>query len=84
MTEAQLLVLRRMADGTKYQLLGDKTRGREVRYAISYDERDDKNCRSLPPLIRAGYIEFESKPTDMTRYYPVRLTARGRFVARDW
>lgn len=82
-TDAQVLVLRRMCSGTEYQLRGDKSKGREVGRILASCNRCYRNCRSLAPLMRAGLIEFETQPNDLLRYYRVRLTARARMYVRE-
>lgn len=81
-SRAQLITLRRMRNGTRYMMRGDKAGGVEVRYVTGTMDRDDVNCRSLAPLMRSGLIRFRSKPTDMTRYYEVELTLQGVTAAK--
>lgn len=81
-TDTQILTLRRMRSGTKYQLRGDRQSGREVRRDIATRQRCDVNCRSLAPLLRTGLIDFAVPPTDKTRYYDVKMTAAGLKIAK--
>lgn len=81
-TDTQILTLRRMRGGIKYQLRGDKQSGREVRQNMITRRRFDVNCRSLAPLMRAGLIDFVKEPTDKTRYYDVKMTAAGVKLAK--
>lgn len=82
-SQEKSIALRRMLKGEKYLLRGDKAIGLEVR-------RDDKtcklkqvNCRSLAPLLREGLVEFAFMPTDITRYYEVRLTEAGERLVKE-
>lgn len=81
-TDAQIYTLRRIYSGRKFELRGDRASGREVRRDVETRQRDDVNCRSLAPLLRAGLITTRKEPTDMTRYYEVVLTASGLEVVR--
>ncbi|MBM0748974.1 hypothetical protein JJB79_16405 [Pantoea eucrina] len=81
-SRAQLFTLRRMRNGTRYMMRGDKGYGIEVRYDVATGNRDDVSCRSLAPLMRSGLIRFKTKPTDMTRYYEVELTPQGVTAAK--
>lgn len=83
LSEVQLITLRRIQNGTKHQLRGDRAIGLEMRRDISACNRKDITCRSLAPLMRAGLIEFITHPTDKTRYYEVRLTETGRELIEE-
>jgi len=77
MSEEKYNTMRRMKNGEEYNLRGDKVVGIEVRKGSSNNKRKVVNCRSLPPLLREGFIDFERYPSDMSRYYRVRLTDEG-------
>lgn len=81
-TDAQIFTLRRMRNFAVFELRGDRASGRQVKRDIATRQRDDVNCRSLAPLMRAGLIAFCKEPTDMTRYYEVELTPEGMKLAK--
>ncbi|ADU72316.1 hypothetical protein Pat9b_5028 (plasmid) [Pantoea sp. At-9b] len=83
MSEEKYNTMRRIKDGAEYNLRGDKAVGIEIRKGPRYDNRKVVNCRSLPPLIREGLIDFERYPSDMTRYYRVRLTDEGEKLLKN-
>lgn len=76
-TATQIMVLKRMAAGTLYQFRGDRQSAREVKRDIATGHRCDVNCRSIAPLMRAGFIEFARTAADKTRYYEVRVSPEG-------
>lgn len=80
LTNAQITTLRRMNNGTKYQIRSDGKDGRQVRLAVgSAFRRDDVDCKSLPPLMRKGLIKFKAASVvDNGCYYEVELTTEGR------
>ncbi|ADU72701.1 hypothetical protein [Pantoea sp. At-9b] len=84
-SQAKLITLRRMQSGTKHRLRGDKAIGLEMKcdFEIEVRKRRDITCRSLASLMRSGLIEFIASPTDMSRYYEVRLTEEGEKVVND-
>ncbi len=83
-SQEKMIVLHRMQKGTKFLLRGDKAMGYEVRHDIRSHKHREVNCRSLAPLIRDGLVEFVFYPTDITRYYEVRLTEEGlRLVSEE-
>ncbi|MFT4273906.1 MAG: hypothetical protein QM578_23125 [Pantoea sp.] len=75
--------LQRMLKGAKYLLRGDKAIGLEVRRDDKTRKLKEVNCRSLAPLLRDGLVEFAYLPTDITRYYEVRLTEAGERLVRE-
>lgn len=79
LTNAQIMTLRRMNNGTKYQMTSDGKRGREVRIAVgSRFLRDDVGCKSLAPLMRKGMVEFKAASVcDNGSHYEARLTVAG-------
>lgn len=82
-SQEKMIVLHRMQTGTRFLLRGDKAMGYEVRHDIKTRKLREVNCRSLAPLIRDGLVEFVFYPTDITRYYEVRLTEAGRRVVSN-
>ena len=56
---------------------GDRTVGLEVNRDAKSKNNIQKNCRSLAPLMRRGFVEFESSASDMSRFYRVRITEWG-------
>ena len=75
--------LRRMLKGAQYLLRGDKAIGLEVRRDNKTCKLKEVNCRSLAPLLRDGLVEFAYLPTDISRYYEVRLTEAGERLVRE-
>jgi len=65
-----------------YILRGDLGHGLEQIWELN--KKKYKNCRSLAPLMRMGLIEFVVCPTDMSRYYRVRLTHLGEVKLKEW
>ena len=63
--------------GITYVLRGDKSLGLVVYRDPTRKKSNEKNCRSLAPLMRRGFVEFSDAVTDMSRFYRVRITARG-------
>lgn len=79
LTNAQIMTLRRMKNGTKYQMTSNGRYGRQVRLAVgSKFGRDDIECKSLAPLMRKGFIKFKAASVcDNGSYYEVELTQAG-------
>jgi len=83
LSDAQLTTLRRVRDGIRYEMTGDGKHGREVRYRIG--SREDVQCKSLAPLLRAGLIEFKSASVCGNHsYYEVVCTVDGYNKLEDW
>lgn len=81
-SEGKYNTMRRMKNGAEYNLRGDKVVGVEVLKGPEYNKRKVVSCRSLPSLIREGLIDFERYPSDITRYYRVRLTDEGEEILK--
>ena len=79
LTNAQIMTLRRMKRGTKYQMTSSGKHGRQVRLAVGSNfVRSDVDCKSLAPLMRKGLIKFKAASVcDNGSYYEVGLTAAG-------
>jgi hypothetical protein len=79
LTNAQIMTLRRMKNGTKYQMTSNGKHGRQVRFAVgSKFVKDDVECKSLAPLMRKGFIKFKAASVcDNGSYYEVDLTQAG-------
>lgn len=88
LTEAQVLTLRRMKTGTKYQLRGDGKKALELRPAIAVQHGTWTNtvdhiyAPSVPVLYRLGLVDFIiNRVQEATKYYNVRLTEEGMQAA---
>lgn len=88
LTEAQVLTLRRMMTGTRYQLRGDGKKARELRPTIAVQHGtwantvDHINAPSVPVLYRLGLVDFIiNRGQEATKYYNVRLTDEGMLAA---
>lgn len=84
LTEAQVITLRRMMTGTKYQLRGDGKKAHENRPSIEvkrgqwFRTIDPINAPSVPVLYRLGLVDFaNNRGQEPTKYYNVRLTDKG-------
>lgn len=80
LTNAQIMTLRRMKNGTKYQMTSSGKHGRQVRFAAGSNfVQNDVECKSLAPLMRKGFIKFKAASVcDNGSYYEVGLTQSGR------
>lgn len=79
LTNAQIYTLRGMYSGIHHLMLYNGKRGNERRPLGRYTYEDVCN-RSLPKLMREGYVEFKDKSIDKEKgkWYTVTLTSKGR------
>lgn len=69
--------LRSLAHGGRYLLRGDNTHGYRVRYNLENKKRENKTCRSLALMERAGLIEYAIPPRNHHKYHEMQVTDRG-------
>lgn len=81
LTDMQIYTLRRMVKGQEYKAQGNGKRGVECRGFAG--RSNDVNHPSIPPLIRLGYVDFQTDERDQNRWYYVRLTKKGREAAKQ-
>lgn len=63
--------------GDLYTLRGDRSVGLENTRDKTNKKNKEKNCRSLAPLMRMGFIAFVDSASDPSRFYRVRITESG-------
>lgn len=79
-SEAQILTLKRIKSGTKYQVSGN------IKYAREERIHGDVCCRSIVPLMRLNLIDFEyncKNQRDGSLYYNVTLTEKGLIFLKE-
>jgi len=64
-------------EGRVYTLRGDKLVGLEINRDCLHRSKLARNCRSLAPLMRRGFIEFSDVASDASRFYEVKITEEG-------
>lgn len=72
-----MATLLKINKGKLYKLRGDKSIGLELNLDLATRNKPGKNCRSLAPLMRRGFIEFADVASDVSRFYRVRITEEG-------
>lgn len=73
LTDAQIFTLRRMYNGTRYFMRGDKQKGMQDKFSHRV------NCPSIPVLFREGLVNWRNSACRKFDglYYSVNLTPSG-------